>query len=142
MQSLPLLTFIPTFVLVFFRLAGMMLFAPLFGSTRIPKRVKALLVLILAMASTATFQKEVTLPDSLWEITAGVVGELMFGLAMGMVLGFVFVAAQWAGEMIGQQMGFNLSQVFNPQYGSQGSVIGDINYMITLVVFLTLQGHH
>jgi flagellar biosynthetic protein FliR len=67
---------------------------------------------------------------------------MVFGLAMGMVLGFVFVAAQWAGEMIGQQMGFNLSQVFDPQYGSQGSVIGDLYYMITLVIFLTLQGHH
>src|SRR3954468_4399740 len=88
------------FVLVVFRLAGMMLFAPLFGSTRIPRRVKALLVLILAMASTATFEKPVVLPESLWEVTAGIVGEMLFGLAMGMVLGFVFVAAQWAGEMI------------------------------------------
>src|SRR3954454_12902240 len=137
-----LLDYIPTFVLVFFRLAGMMLFAPLFGSTRIPRRVKALLVLVLAMATTATFKTPVTLPTSLWALTAGIAGELAFGLAMGMVLGFVFVAAQWAGEMIGQQMGFNLSQVFDPQYGSQGSVIGDMYYMITLVVFLTLRGHH
>ena len=37
-----------TFVLVVFRLAGMMLFAPLVGSARIPRRVKALLVLVLA----------------------------------------------------------------------------------------------
>ena len=76
MQALLLLQLVPTFVLVFFRLAGMMLFAPLFGSTRIPKRVKALLVLVLAMASTATFQKPVDLPDSLWAITAGIAGEI------------------------------------------------------------------
>src|SRR6188768_2368899 len=105
------LQYVPTFVLVFFRLAGMMLYAPLFGSTRIPRRVKALLVLILAMATTATFEKPVTLPPTLFGITAGITGELLFGLAMGMVLGFIFIAAQWAGEMIGQQMGFNLSQV-------------------------------
>jgi flagellar biosynthetic protein FliR len=137
-----LTNYIPTFVLVFFRLAGMMLFAPLFGSTRIPRRVKALLVLVLAMATTATFKTPVQLPDSLWAVTAGVPGEMIYGLAMGMVLGFVFVAAQWAGEMIGQQMGFNLSQVFDPQYGSQGSLIGDMYYMITLVVFLAFRGHH
>ena len=52
MQAILLLQLVPTFVLVFFRLAGMMLFAPLFGSTRIPKRVRALLVLVLAMAVT------------------------------------------------------------------------------------------
>ena len=33
------LVFVPTFVLAFFRIAGMMLFAPLFGSARIPRRV-------------------------------------------------------------------------------------------------------
>jgi len=137
-----LLNYIPTFVLVFFRLAGMMLYAPLFGSTRIPRRVKALLVLVLAMATTATFKAPVQLPDSLSLITVGIAGEITFGLAMGMVLGFIFIAAQWAGEMIGQQMGFNLGQVFDPQYGSQGSVIGDMYYMVTLVVFLTLHGHH
>ncbi len=141
-MSSELLNYVPTFVLVFFRLAGMMLFAPLFGSTRIPRRVKALLVLILAMATTATFKEPVRLPETLFGVTAGIAGEMLFGLAMGMVTGFIFVAAQWAGEMIGQQMGFNLSQVFDPQYGSQGSLIGDMYYMITLVVFLTLRGHH
>src|SRR3954469_25891664 len=89
-----LIEYVPTFLLVFFRLAGMMLFAPLFGSTRIPRRVKALLVLVLAMATTATFKTPVTLPTSLWALTAGIAGELAFGLAMGMVTGFIFVAAQ------------------------------------------------
>lgn len=137
-----LLKFVPTFVLVFFRLAGMMLFAPLFGSTRIPRRVKALLVLVLAVPATASIQQTVVMPESMWVLAIGIGGEIMFGLAMGMIVGFIFIAAQWAGEMIGQQMGLNLGQVFDPQYGSQGSLIGDMYYMLTLVIFLTLRGHH
>jgi len=43
---------IPVFALVFFRLAGMMLFAPLFGSARIPRRVKVLIALVMAFAMT------------------------------------------------------------------------------------------
>ena len=43
---------------------------------------------------------------------------MAFGIAMGMVLSFTFIAAQWAGEMIGQQMGLNISEVFDPQFGA------------------------
>ena len=141
MQALLLLQLVPTFVLVFFRLAGMMLFAPLFGSTRIPKRVRALLVLMLAFG-VAPSVRPATLPSAASELAMAIGGELAFGLAMGMALSLVFVAAQWAGEMIGQQMGLNLSEVFDPQFGSSGSVLGELYFMLTLVVFLTVDGHH
>jgi len=141
MQALPLLQLVPTFVLVFFRLAGMMLFAPLFGSSRIPRRVRALLVLVLALGVTPGVGRAV-LPDNAWELAMAIGGEMAFGLAMGMALSLVFVAAQWAGEMIGQQMGLNLSEVFDPQFGSSGSVLGELYFMLTLVVFLLIDGHH
>jgi flagellar biosynthetic protein FliR len=137
-----LLPFIPTFVLVFFRLAGMMLFAPLFGSSRIPRRVRALLVAVLAMSVTGNLGRAAQMPETTWGLAAAIGGEMVFGLAMGMVLSLVFIAVQWAGELIGQQMGFNLSEVFDPQFGSQGSLIGDLYFMLTLVVFLTVGGHH
>ena len=85
----------------------MMLFAPLFGSERIPRRVRLLLALVLAMAMTQGV-KAVSLPTTTWELTAGIAGEMAFGLAMGMIQSFVFIAAQWAGEIIGQQMGFSI----------------------------------
>ena len=130
-----------SFVLVVVRLAGMMLFAPLFGSSRIPRRVKALLVIILAFGVTGGLDLPAELPESTWQLTAAIGGEMAFGLAMGMILSLVFIAAQWAGEMIGQQMGLNLGTVFDPQFGGQGSVLGDMYFMLTLVVFLAVGGH-
>lgn len=141
MQGLPLFQLASTFVLVFFRLAGMMLFAPLFGSTRIPRRVRALLILVLAF-SIAPGVPPAALPSSTWGLAMAIGGEMAFGLAMGMALSLVFVAAQWAGEMIGQQMGLNLSEVFDPQFGSSGSVLGEMYFMLTLVIFLAVDGHH
>lgn len=137
-----LLQLVPaSFVLVVFRLAGMMLFAPLFGSARIPRRVKMLLVLILALGVMGGIKEPVTLPGSTWELAVAIGAEMAFGLAMGMVLSLVFIAAQWAGELIGQQMGLNLGSVFDPQFGGQGSVLGDMYFMLTLVVFLSVGGH-
>ncbi len=68
-------------------------------------------------------------------------GEIIFGAAIGMILSFVFVAAQWGGEMIGQQMGLNLGQTLNPQYGGGGSVVGDLYFFLTLLIFLSIGGH-
>jgi flagellar biosynthetic protein FliR len=134
--------FAPGFVLIFIRIAAMMIYAPLFGSSRIPRRVKAMLALIIAMGLTGTVPGPAYLPTTTWELSMAIGGELAFGLAMGLILSFTFIAVQWAGEMIGQQMGLNLSEVFDPQFGAQGSLVGDLYFMLTLVVFLVIGGHH
>jgi flagellar biosynthetic protein FliR len=132
------LEFVPVFALVFFRLAGMMLFAPLFGSAKIPRRVKVLIALILAFAMTGAIDAhKVEMPQSIWQLAIGIGGEIVFGLAMGTIVSYVFIAAQWAGEIIGQQMGLNISEVLDPQFGAAGSLVGDMYFMLTMVVFLS-----
>jgi flagellar biosynthesis protein FliR len=135
-----MIEFVPVFVLVFFRLAGLMLFAPLLGSARIPRRVKTALALVLAMCMCDMVRLP-PLPETHWELALGIAGEIVFGAAMGMILALVFIAAQWGGEMIGQQMGLNLSEVFDPQFSASGSVMGDMYFMLTTVVFLCVGGH-
>jgi flagellar biosynthetic protein FliR len=143
-----LFSIVPLYVLVFFRIAGMMIYAPLFGSSRIPRRIKVLMTAILAMSITGSVTAPAYMPSSMWELAVGLAGEMFFGLGLGMVASFTFIAVQWAGEIIGQQMGFNLSQVFDPQFGSHGSLIGDLMFMLALVIFLTIPpwmggpGHH
>jgi len=133
--------FITKLILLVFRLAGMMLYAPLFVSSRIPRRIRVLLILVLAFGVTPGGRPPQPFPETSWGIALDIGGEKAFGLAMGMVLSFVFVAVQWAGEMIGQQMGFNLGEVFDPQFGGQSSAMGDLYFMFGLLVFLLLGWH-
>lgn len=132
----------PGFVLVFIRVSSMFVFAPLFGSGRIPKRVKVMLALTISMGVSTGIQMPTQMPDSLWAATMGIGGEICFGLAMGMILSMVFIAVQWAGEIIGQQMGLNMAEVLDPQFGQAGSLIGDVYFWFALVIFLSIQGHH
>jgi flagellar biosynthesis protein FliR len=136
------LQFVPSFVLVFFRLAAMMLFAPLFGSARVPRRLKLLFASILAFSMMSSVPAGLAIPTDGFELAISIGAEIFFGLAMGMIVSMVFIAAQWAGEIIGQQMGFNLSEVFDPQFGSQSSLVGEMYFMLMLVVFLMVGGHH
>lgn len=131
---------VPAFVLAFFRIAGMMLSAPFFGSVLIPRRVKLYFALVLTVGIVPGLAVPVV-PDTTWELAAGIAGELLFGLAIGTALSFVFVAVHWAGEIIGQQIGFGMGAVFDPTMGQSGSVIGDLYFMFAMVIFLIIRGH-
>ena len=132
---------VPAFVLVFIRVASMMIFAPLFGSAKIPRRVKGLMAVIIALGIAPGVAMPHNLPQTTWDIALGIGGEICFGLAIGTILSFTFIATQWAGDMIGHQMGLNISEVLDPQFGAAGSVIGDMYFMLMLIIFLAVGGH-
>jgi flagellar biosynthetic protein FliR len=131
---------VPVFVTVVFRMAGIMAMAPMFSSPRTPRRVKALIVIMLALGVSAGLPA-VRLPDTTWALAIGIGGEIAFGVAMGMLVSFTFLAAQWAGEMIGMEMGLSMSEMFDPSMGGQGSIVGDMLYFMALAVFLSANGH-
>jgi len=133
---------IPVYVLVVFRIGAMMIFAPVLGSRCIPRRIKAMMACVLALGLAQGVSLPQNIPQTPWGLAVGLGGEIIFGLAMGMMLNFVFTAAQWAGELIGQQMGFGLGESFDPQSGSQGSIIGDTYLLLATVIFLGINGHH
>ena len=135
------LSFAPVYVLVLFRIAGMMIWAPLLGSTQIPKRVKAMIACVLAASIAPTLSVSVVVPQSPWTLAVAIGGEIIFGAAIGLILSLIFVAGQWTGEMIGQQMGLNLGQTLNPQFGGGGSVVGDLYFFLALLIFLSIGGH-
>ncbi len=130
------------FALVMFRIAGLMIFAPLIGSGRIPRLVKVFFAAVLTLAMAGTMPAPVELPHSPWQVAVGIGGELAFGLALGMILSLVFVAAQFAGAIAGQQMGFNLVGSLDPSSDLGSNPLSDVYFILTLFLFLLLDGHH
>jgi flagellar biosynthetic protein FliR len=131
----------PGFALIFLRVAAMMIYAPLLGSVKIPKTVKALIAVMLSLGIASGIPMPRVLPQNLWEVTLAMGSEICFGLAMGLILSLTFIATQWGGEMIGNQMGLNISEALDPQSGGQSSVVGDMYFWMTLVIFLSVGGH-
>jgi len=136
-----ILNIVPVYVLVLCRIAGMMAFAPLLGSGMIPKRVKALMACLLAFAVAGGVTPPVKPASSIVELSFGMGGEIVIGLLMGTVLSFTFIAAQWAGEILGQQLGLNISETLDPQFGVRGTIMSDLYFQLTMVIFLLLGGH-
>ena len=135
------INFIPIYVLVLFRIAGMMIWAPLLGSQQIPRRVKAMIAIVLAASIAPMLPVNIEMPQTSWELAMAIAGEIVFGAAIGFILSLVFIGGQWAGDMIGQQMGLNLGQTLNPQYGGGGAVVSDLYFFLSLLIFLSIGGH-
>jgi flagellar biosynthetic protein FliR len=79
----------------------------------------------------------VTLADTL----IGAVGEMMIGLVIGLGMGIVFLGAELAGALIGQQAGLALGQVFNPLLENDTTALGQLFFLVHLMIFLAIGGH-
>ena len=132
------------FALVVFRIAGLMVFAPVVGSDKIPRTVKFYTAVAMALcvcSSPWAMPRPESIPDSPFLLIAGIAGEILFGLLAGLLLSLVFITARWAGGIAGQQMGFNMAGNFNPTADFGGNPLGDVYFILTLLIFLSLDAH-
>ncbi len=132
------------FLLVLVRASAIFLTAPVLGNTIVPARVKVGLAGMLALIITPML---LNVPikadiDSVWGIVPAVIAELMLGVLIGLLAQFFFVAVQFAGQVVGLQMGFGMASVFDPHFGATVSVTGQFYLLVGILVFLLLDGHH
>src|SRR5688572_4354768 len=124
------------------RVGAVLAVAPPFASVAVPRRVRALIAMALTVGLLPGLTAA-TSPARSGELILAIGGEVLIGLAMGLALSLVFTAAQWAGELVSQQMGLNLSEMYDP--GSGGVAVGALGHMywlLTVVMFLGANGHH
>jgi flagellar biosynthetic protein FliR len=124
----------------FFRIAGVLMVAPVFGARLVPMRIR------LALAVAATFALSPLLPVTQpFELTlaAGVIviQEVLVGVAMGFVLQMIFDALIVAGQTIAMGMGLGLATMIDPQRGISVPVISQFFVVLGLLIFLSLGGH-
>lgn len=139
----PLLRQIIPGTLVAFRLAGVLIFAPLLSSVMIPARVKVLMVAMLAVAIyPALPPAAVAWHGSLSAVTLlpVVVGETFIGFVIGLLASIPLMSLEVAGVVMGQQMGFGLARVYNPEIDFDVDILGQLMFYIGFGIFLALGG--
>ncbi len=141
----PLYILVGPFLLVLFRLLGILAFVPFFSTSTIPGNVKVLLGLAITLCVWNVVPEVrgagTTLPDSLMGLVVSIAGEMSVGLLIGMILGAIFAGIQLGSHMISQQMGLSLATLYDPAFEDQSTVIEQVAFWIALVVFLNMGGH-
>ncbi|MBU3918096.1 flagellar biosynthetic protein FliR, partial [bacterium] len=68
--------------------------------------------------------------------------ELMIGLLLGAIPKVMFAAVNFAGTIVGFQMGLSIANVVDPLTDQQISVIASFEGLLATLLFVVLDGHH
>lgn len=131
----------PVFLLVLFRIGGLMLAAPIFSSAIFPTQVRILLAMAIAAAVFPLVAVSATVPVTVASALGGLVGELAVGLLIGFSLSLMFMGVQLAAEFISHQCGMTIGTVYNPMLESNESVFSQLYYFAATVGFFAVGGH-
>jgi flagellar biosynthetic protein FliR len=129
-----------TFLVLLFRVVGVLAALPILGGRAVPPVVKIALALTLSLVLAPVLHLA-PLPTDPVLMGAGAALEFLLGFVLGLVVRLLFSAFELAGELIGTQMGFGVLHLFDPLSSHQVPVIGQFHVMIASSVFLSMNAH-
>ena len=138
------------FFSVLVRFSTMLAVLPFFGDRMIPTTIKVLISLCLTVmlfpvlirtGQVSPAQAEIWGSSSFGIITT-VVLEAVFGLVIGFVSRMIFFIIEFAGNLIGQLMGFAAASMYDPHQESQTQVVAQLHTVIAMLVFIGVDGHY
>lgn len=130
-------------LLVFIRFSAMFVTAPVLGDQQVPMRAKIGLAALMAfLLFPLAARGPHALPHGPGELTQAVASELVVGLTLGFIAKLFFDGVQFAGHMLGVQMGFGMANLVDPDTGVATSEIGIFLGLSATMVFLLVNAHH
>ena len=129
------------FLWPFARITAFMAASPLWGHSSVPNQAKVGLAALIAIVIAPILPAMPAIAVMSWAGIGIMIEQILIGLAMGLVMHIMFVVVQAAGDFIGLQMGLAFASFFDTASGTNIMVLSRILYMITLLMFLAMNGH-
>jgi len=115
---------------------------PLFSQRNVPMPVRLGLALFFAVAAQPALPPMPVLPLDSPPLLVLLIGQqMLIGLAMGFAVRLVFAALEFAGEVVGLQMGLNFAGFFDPATGMQGTATARFFGTLVAFLFVATNGH-
>ena len=124
----------------FVRTLALFAFAPGFGATAVPARLKVALAVIVSLLVGSVIKEPAPL-DLSWTTLALTVEQVMVGAIIGFAMQVALTVMAIAGDLVGIQMGFGFAALLGIQSGVQVPVMSDFFALVGLTLFLTFNGH-
>lgn len=125
----------------FLRTLAMFSSMPVMGTRTVPMRVRIGLSLLVAVAAQASLPPMPVIPLDSPITFAVVLQQVLIGLSVGFAVRVVFAAIEYAGEMVGLQMGLNFAGFFDPVSASAGTATGRFYGTMVGWLFVVINGH-
>jgi flagellar biosynthetic protein FliR len=126
----------------FFRIAALMMAAPIFSSNFVNVRSRLLIALAVSFIIVPTIPNLAPAVEPLSSDGLLIVAhQILIGVCMGFMLQLLFNGFIIAGQIIAMQMGLGFASMIDPQNGVSVPVISQLYLIFVTLVFLSLDGH-
>jgi len=131
------------FMLVFARVAAMVMVLPALGQQNIPVRIKLAAAVMLTLIILPLHQRDFHIDmQSLASLIVLMVQEILIGVLLGATAQITMAALQVAGSIIAQQMGLGFVTSVDPTQGEQGLLVGNFLTMLGVTLLFATDSHH
>ncbi|GAB6282861.1 MAG: flagellar biosynthetic protein FliR [Ignavibacterium sp.] len=132
-----------TVFFIFLRASGLFFTAPFFSENVIPVLAKIFISMIVAYI-VFFFVKpfEFNYDQGLLMLALIGIKEILIGMIIGFSLNFIFYGINFAGSLIGFDLGLSMAVIFDPNYEIENNIIGRILFFASLLILILINGHH
>ncbi len=114
---------------------------PVFAQRSVPMRVRVALAFMVAFCAQATLPAMPVIPLDSGPAVLAIVQQILIGASLGFAVRIVFAAVEFAGEVIGLQMGLNFAGFFNPMTGGEATATSRFYGVAVSWLFIVTGGH-
>lgn len=135
------LAWISAWIWPFFRVMGLFTSAPVLSMKVVPRRVRVGLALLIVVAAEPSLPPVAPVALNSPEALMVIAQQVLIGLTMGFAARVVFAAIEFAGELVGLQMGLNFAAFFDPMSGGQITAVSRLYGTVAAWLFVVMNGH-
>lgn len=131
------------FMLILVRIIGLFTFLPVIGGRNIPVIARlGIAIAISGIIYTSGNVTDVIYTNNIIGYATLILKEFLVGLIMGYVVFIIFNALYLTGHLTDQQIGYSMSNVFDPISNTQVPITGNLYYFSLCALFITNKGHY
>ncbi len=135
-----LLGWLAAVVYPFVRIAALVATAPILGDASVPRRVRIGLAVFITIVVAPGLDDVPRVALLSGDGVVLIARQIVIGAAIGFSIQLAFAAIEYAGDLIGLQMGLGFATVVNPETNDQSPLIGGLLRYFAMLAFLVANG--
>jgi flagellar biosynthesis protein FliR len=114
---------------------------PVLGQRPVPARIRVALAFLIALAAQAMLPEMPRIALDSPQMVGAVAQQVVIGVSLCFAVRIVFAAIEFAGELIGLQMGLNFAGFFDPMTGGESTAVSQFFGISISWLFIVINGH-
>lgn len=131
---------VTAFFLVLSRVSPLFVIAPLFSAKQLPKQVRGIVAVGLAIGLTGVASHGQQIPTGVLPVASLVVEQVLVGLLLAFTVGALMAAVQTAGGLADIVSGFSFGATVDPINGNPGGVFSEMYALVGVMLFIAIGG--